>query len=41
MRMKPCLRVALLALLFALPVWTLTPATPADAAPVVIRAIAA
>ncbi len=41
MRMKPCLRVSLLALLFALPVWTLTPATPADAAPVVIRAIAA
>jgi TRAP-type C4-dicarboxylate transport system substrate-binding protein len=39
--MKPCLRVSLLALLLAVPLWTLTAAAPAHAKPVVIRAIAA
>ncbi|MDE0214656.1 MAG: TRAP transporter substrate-binding protein DctP [Deltaproteobacteria bacterium] len=39
--MKPFARVSVLALLLALPLWTLTTAAPADAKEVVIRAIAA
>ncbi len=41
MQAKPFLRVSLLALLLAVPAWTLTAAAPADAKEVVIRAIAA
>lgn len=41
MRMKPYLKVSLLALMLAVPLGILTPAAPADAKPVVIRAIAA
>ncbi len=41
MRVKPFLRVSLLALLLAVPAWTLTAAAPAGAKEVVLRAIAA
>ena len=41
MRMKSLARVSVLALLLAVPVWTLTAAAPADGKEVVIRAISA
>ena len=41
MQVKPFLRVSLLALLLAVPAWTVTATAPADAKEVVIRAIAA
>lgn len=41
MRRKPCLKAALLALLLSAAGWSLTAPAPADAAPVVIRAISA